>query len=153
VLIDHRISVPAPPAAVWALLMDVPAVSRCVPGLQDVEQVDETTYRGVLHVRVGPIQVRLAGQVVLAERDVAASRARMDLQAADKRVNGAVDAKLRLQLAPARAGQATDVAIQTEANVMGKLGELGQPIIRKKADQLVQEFSHNLAATLTTAKP
>ena len=152
-LIEHHITVPAPPERVWAFMMDVPAVSRCVPGVGDISQIDDTTYAGVMTVRVGPIQVRLDGRVILAERDASARQARMDLQAADKRVNGAVNAKMRMHLQPAASGDGTDVAIQTDANVMGKLGEFGQSVIRKKADQIVQEFARNLSAAVVATAP
>jgi carbon monoxide dehydrogenase subunit G len=39
--------------------------------------------------------------------------------------------------------------IQTDANVMGKLGEFGQAVIRKKADQIVHDFANNLSAAVT----
>jgi len=147
-LIDHRITVPAPPERVWAFMMDIPAVSRCVPGVNDVARIDDQTYSGVMSVRVGPIAVKLDGRVILAERDEAAHQARMDLQAADRRINGAVNAKMRMQLASADSGSKTDVSIQTDANVMGKLGEFGQAVIRKKADQIVQEFANSLSAAV-----
>src|ERR1700687_4263380 len=101
VLIENRITVPAPPERVWAFMMDIPAVSRCVPGVDGVARIDDETFSGVMSVRVGPISIRLDGRVILAERDEAAQQARMDLQAADKRVNGAVNAKMRMQLTPA----------------------------------------------------
>jgi len=148
VLIDHRITVPASPERVWAFMMDIPAVSRCVPGVDGVSRIDDQTYSGVMSVRVGPIQIKLDGRVSLAERDEAARQARMDLQAADKRVNGAVNAKMRMQLSPAEDGTHTNVQISTDANVMGKLGEFGQSVIRKKADQIVQEFANNLSAAV-----
>jgi carbon monoxide dehydrogenase subunit G len=148
-LIDHRITVPAPPDKVWAFMMDIPAVSRCVPGLDNVARIDDLTYTGLMSVRVGPIGVKLDGRVLLAERDDAARHARMDLQAADKKVNGAVNAKLSMDLASAADGHQTDLAIQTDANVMGKLGEFGQSVIRKKADQILQEFAKNLSAAVT----
>jgi carbon monoxide dehydrogenase subunit G len=150
-LLDHRITVPAPPERVWAFMMDIPSVSRCVPGVDSVSRIDDQTYSGVMSVRVGPIAVKLDGRVILAERDEASRQARMDLQAADKRVNGAVNAKMRMQLAPSDTGDRTDVAIQTDANVMGKLGEFGQAVIRRKADQIVQQFANNLSAAVTSS--
>jgi carbon monoxide dehydrogenase subunit G len=147
-LIDHRITVPAPPDQVWDFMMDIPSVSRCVPGVDNVARIDDQTYSGTMNVRVGPIAVKLDGRVILAERDAAARHARMDLQAADKRVNGAVNAKMRMELASIDGGK-TDVAIHTDANVMGKLGEFGQAVIRRKADQIVQEFANNLSAAVT----
>ena len=130
-------------------MMDIPAVSRCVPGLDDVARIDDQTYSGLMSVRVGPIAVKLDGRVVLAERDDAGRRARMDLRAADKRINGAVNARMRMHLSNAGANNETEVDIQTDANVMGKLGEFGQAVIRKKADQIVQEFATNLSAAVT----
>lgn len=150
-LIDQHITVPASPERVWAFMMDIPAVSRCVPGLDNVARIDDQTYSGVMNVRVGPIAVKLDGRVLLAERDEAARRARMDLQAADKRVNGAVNARMLMQLAGATDGSSTEVAIQTDANVMGKLGEFGQAVIRKKADQILQEFAKNLSSAVVAA--
>lgn len=149
-LIDQRITVPAPPEQVWAFMMDIPAVSRCVPGLDNVSRIDDQTYSGLMSVRVGPIAVKLDGRVILAERDEAARRARMDLQAADKRINGAVNAKMRMEISSAADGNGStsDVAISTDANVMGKLGEFGQSMIRKKADQILQEFAQNLSAAV-----
>jgi len=151
VLIEHRVTVPAPLERVWAFMMDIPAVSRCVPGVDGVARIDDTTYAGVMSVRVGPIQIRLDGRVILAERDEAHWQARMDLQAADKRVNGAVNAKMRMHLASVDGGQTTRLEISTDANVMGKLGEFGQAVIRKKADQIVQEFARNLSAAVTAS--
>jgi carbon monoxide dehydrogenase subunit G len=109
------------------------------------------TYAGVMSVRVGPIQVKLDGRVIMAERDDATRQARMDLQAADKRVNGAVNAKMTMLLSPADDGQHTDLALKTDANVMGKLGEFGQSVIRKKADQIVQEFAANLSRAVVAS--
>ena len=148
-LLENRITVPASPERVWDFMMDIPAVSRCVPGVASVDRIDDQTYAGIMSVRVGPISVKLDGRVVLAERDDAARRARMDLQAADKRVNGAVNAKMQMQLAPLADGSQTDLAIQTDAQVMGKLGEFGQAVIRKKADQIVKEFADNLSKAVS----
>ena len=70
-----------------------------MPGLNNVSRIDDETYSGIMNVRVGPIAVKLDGRVILAERDEAAHQARMDLQAADKRLNGAVNARMRMELA------------------------------------------------------
>jgi carbon monoxide dehydrogenase subunit G len=145
VIIDQRVTISAPTERVWDFMMDVPAVSRCLPGVETVTQIDPDTYAGALQVKVGPIAVRLEGRVVLAEQDADSRRARMELKAADKRVNGAVNARMLMQLHPRDDGQ-TDLAIHTDATVMGKLGEFGQAVIRKKADQMVAEFARNLSA-------
>jgi carbon monoxide dehydrogenase subunit G len=40
--------------------------------------------------------------------------------------------------------------VTTDANVMGRIGDFGQPIIRKKADQTLQEVAGNLRKALAT---
>ena len=126
--------------------MDVPAVSQCVPGAESVVPVGGDTYQGVLRLRVGPVALRLEGKITLAERDQAARHARIDLQATDKRLGGAVNGKLQLQLEQgADQDQQTDLAIQADVAILGKLGEFGQPVIRKKAEQMIAEFAANLS--------
>jgi len=50
-----------------------------------------------------------------------------------------------MQLVPQDA-ETTDLVIETETTFMGKLGEFGQPIIRRKADGQMKEFAKNLQA-------
>ena len=143
-IVDQRVTIPAPVDRVWKFVMNVPAVSRCVPGVESVTEIDDTTYEGALRVKVGPISVRLEGRVLLAEQDAAAHRARMDLNAVDRRVNGAVNAKMTMTLESRDDGQ-TDMAVHTDASIMGKLGEFGQAVMRKKAEQIMAEFARNLS--------
>jgi uncharacterized protein len=147
-IVDQRVTIPAPVDRVWEFVMNVPAVSRCVPGVESVSEIDPTTYEGALRVKVGPINVRLEGRVLLAEQDATAHRARMDLNAADKRVNGAVNAKMTMTLESREDGQ-TDMAVHTDASIMGKLGEFGQAVMRKKAEQIMAEFARNLSNEVT----
>jgi len=147
-IVDQRVTIPAPVDRVWEFVMNVPAVSRCVPGVESVTEIDPTTYEGALRVKVGPISVRLEGRVLLAEQDALAHRARMDLNAADKRVNGAVNAKMTMTLESRADGQ-TDMAVHTDASIMGKLGEFGQAVMRKKAEQIMAEFARNLSNEVT----
>ena len=53
---------------------------------------------------------------------------------------------MSLTLAPAEVG--TRVRIDTDLAVLGRIGEFGQPVIRKKADALLEEFARNLRSAL-----
>jgi len=128
--------------------MDVPKVSTCVPGVQDVKPLDAENYEGTLKVRVGPIGLSLTGKITMAERDDAAGRASMTAQATDRKVGGGVQAKLGMQLEELEANE-VKLTISTDANVMGKLGEFGQPVIRKKAEQMMAEFTENVKRAVT----
>jgi carbon monoxide dehydrogenase subunit G len=45
--------------------------------------------------------------------------------------------------------ESTELVVETDLTLLGKLGEFGQPLIRKKADSTVQEFAHNLSQRLS----
>ena len=130
----------------WDFLMDVPAVGRCVPGVEGVEAIDANAYRGSLRVNVGPIRLSLHGTMTVDEQDRAAWRARMRAEANDRRVGGGIRALMSLTLASENGG--TRLRIDTDLTVLGRIGEFGQPVIRKKADALLEEFAQNLGSKL-----
>jgi carbon monoxide dehydrogenase subunit G len=132
----------------WDFLMDVPAVSGCVPGVGAVEAVSDNVYRGGLEVKVGPIRLALQGTITIEEQDRVGWRARMRAEANDRRLAGGIRARMHLTLLPDEAG--TRVRIDTDLAVLGKIGEFGQPIIRSKADKMLEEFARNLGAALAT---
>lgn len=150
-ILDHKITVPASPERAWALLMNIPEVATCVPGVESVKQTGPDTFLGVVGVRVGPVAVRLEGQLRIVELDPVARRARLDGEATDRRIRGAVSGKSWVQLEPRDDGQ-TELLVHTEASIFGKLGQFGQAVLKKKADQLVAEWAANLARKLTAAE-
>lgn len=142
-ILDQQVTIAAPVDRVWDFMMDIPAVSRCVPGVESFEAIDPDTYQGALKVKVGPIGVRLSGRVVVVERDRENLVSRMDVSAAEKRISSTVNAKATMTLVP-RTDAETDVVIHTEASILGKLGEFGQAVMRRKADQIMGEFAKNM---------
>jgi len=138
--------IPVERERLWDFLMDVPNVGRCVPGVETIEAVDGNAYKGGLKVQVGPIRLWLEGTLIIEEGDRNAWRARMRAEANDRRLGGGIRARLSLTLAPAEAG--TRVQIDTDLAVLGKIGEFGQPLIKRKADALLAEFARNLRSAL-----
>ena len=138
--------IPVERERLWDFLMDVPKVGRCVPGVEAIEAVNGKAYKGELTVKVGPIRLSLEGAITVEEADRASWRARMRAEANDRRLGGGIRARLSLTLSPADVG--TRVRIDTDLAVLGKIGEFGQPIIKKKADALLEEFARNLRSTL-----
>ena len=128
--------------------MDVPKVARCLPGVESVSKIDDTTYQGLLKVRVGPIALNLAGKIILEEQDKQNWRASLRAEANDRRAAGAVKGKTTMTLKEL-SGDQTELVVDTDVNILGKIGEFGQPIIRKKADQMLKEFVENIKKQLT----
>ena len=89
----------------------------------------------------------LSGTVTVLEREQDSGRARFLVQASDRRVGGGVKTEMSLQLS-AISQEETELAIETDTTFMGRLGELGQPVIRRKAQSTIEEFARNLAREL-----
>jgi carbon monoxide dehydrogenase subunit G len=140
--------VPVDRERLWDFLMDVPTVGRCVPGVETIEAVTGSAYKGGLKVQVGPVRLSLQGTITVEEADGTAGRARMRAEANDRRLGGGIRACLSLTLSPAELG--TRVQIDTDLAVLGKIGEFGQPVIKKKADALLEEFVRNVRSALAT---
>lgn len=147
-IIDQIATIPAPVEQVWDFIMDIPAVSRCVPGVDAFEAVDADTFAGTMKVKVGPVTVRLEGRIVVAERDRETRSSRLEIQAKERRIASSVSATTSLRLVPV-SDEATELHIHTEASILGKLGEFGQSVMRRKADQIVTEFVKNAALEIS----
>src|SRR2546428_5378779 len=126
--------------------MELPRVARCVPGVESIEVVDASAYRGSLKIQIGPIRLVLQGTMTVVERDRSVWRARMRAEANDRRLGGGIRARMSLTLAPGEGG--TRLQIDTQPALLGKIGEFGQPVIKKKADTLLPQFARNLPSAL-----
>jgi carbon monoxide dehydrogenase subunit G len=143
----HRATVAAPRDKVWERIMDVPAAARCVPGVASVRPSGADRYQGTLAVQVGPVRLVLDGDLAITARDEEAGTASVRADAKDSRVGGAIRATMDLSLAEKAAE--TELQITTDLTVMGRLGDFGQAVIKRKADQLMRDFAECLARQVT----
>ena len=141
---EHSCTVPVGRETLWDFLLDVPQMSACIPGVSEVVATGEDQYAGRMKVTFGPIRLTLQGELCIQELDQAHWRAVGRAEANDRRVGGGVHISATLTLVEHEEEQ-TQLSIQTEARLMGKLGEFGQPVIRKRADKIVAEFARNVA--------
>jgi len=146
-IFEQRTTVAAPVEEVWEFLGDVPRMAACLPGLEEVREEDGR-YHGALRITVGPISVRLEGKMRLAERNRDAWTTLLEIEAEDRRIRSSMRAQTAMRLTPN--GQArTELAVHTDAAVLGKLGQMGQAVLRRKSDQVLAEFVENMAAALS----
>lgn len=133
----------------WNFLMDIPKVAQLLPGVDKVERIDQDTYQGTLKIRVGPISLNLQGKIIVEERDQDNWRATLRADASDRMAAGAMRGKTTLTLTELNANE-TELSVDTDVNILGKIGEFGQPIIRKKADTMLKEFVENIKKQLVS---
>lgn len=142
----QRCVLPVAREQLWDFLMDVPRMARCIPGAEAIELTGENTYRGVLKVQMGPVRLTLGGTLTLEEPDPDAWQASLRAEASDRGAGGGIRARMTARLTPAATG--TEFVVETELAVLGKIGEFGQPLIKRKADSLIQAFAANVQAAL-----
>jgi uncharacterized protein len=141
----HTVVIPAPRAKVWEFLLDIPRVGKCIPGVEKVEPLGDNKYKGTVKQRVGPIGGTLDGTMTVVETDEQAGRAAMTAEGADKRIGGAVRAKMTMSVKEVSPSE-TELTVDTDANIGGRLGEFGGAVIKKKADQTMEQFAKNISA-------
>ncbi len=135
--------------AVWDFLMNMENVARCLPGVEDVKQVDETTYDGMLRLKFGPISLALQGTISVEARDRDQWHGAMRAEAKDRKLGGGVRAHMEMNLL-GKSADTTEMQVRLEAHVLGKIGEFGQPVMRKKADAMLQEFARQVSQQLSS---
>jgi carbon monoxide dehydrogenase subunit G len=146
-IFEQQTTVAATVEDVWEFLGDVPRMAACLPGLEEVREEDGR-YHGALRITVGPISVRLEGRMRLAQRDFDTWTTLLELEAEDRRIRSSMRAQTTMRLTPA-GEDATELAVHTDAAVLGKLGQMGQAVLRRKSDQVLGEFVENMAAALS----
>jgi carbon monoxide dehydrogenase subunit G len=145
--LQHRLAVPAARTRVWTQFDDIPGVAACVPGAEGVVAVGESRYRGRMVVAIGPVRLAFEGEVTVESRDDATGRLVLRAAGTDRRLGGSVRAVIELALT-AVGDEGTEILIDSDVVVLGRLGELGQPIMRRKADEVMRAFAANLAERL-----
>ena len=137
---DSRI-IAAPPAVVWAALLDPEVLKAAVPGCEDLTGTPETGFEAAVVQKVGPVKARFAGLVTFA--DVVEGQS-LTLNGEGK--GGAAGfAKGTARVALEAEGEGTKLSYDVEAKVGGKLAQLGSRIIdgfaRKMADDFFARFA------------
>ncbi|MGR3760530.1 CoxG family protein [Roseobacteraceae bacterium NS-SX3] len=134
----------APPAEVYAALLDPEVLQACVPGAQDVSGTPEDGFEATVTQKVGPVKATFKGKVTLSdmvENEKLTITGEGKGGAAGFAKGGAV-----VTLAPSEAG--TLLSYDVEAKVGGKLAQLGSRIIDGFAKKMADQFFANLQAGL-----
>jgi len=143
--LTHTATVPAPVERVWAVVMDVPTAAKCVPGVTGVTAAGPDAFKGSLGVQIGPVRLSLDGDITVTSRDDATKTAALRADAKDTRLGGTMRATVQMALRAVDGG--CELKIDSDVQIGGRIGEFGQPIIQRKADQLLAQFAQCLAKT------
>lgn len=140
---EFDVSVPVDTA--WNVLTDVERIAPCLPGAQ-LQEIEGDEYRGVVKVKVGPIQAQYKGKATFVERDDVAHRAVLEASGRDTRGQGNASATITAQLEPS--GTGTHVTVTTDLTVTGKVAQFGRGVMADVSAKLLGQFVDNLEQTV-----
>jgi uncharacterized protein len=145
---DNSFEVPLRPAQAWPLLMDIRRIAPCMPGAEVTEVVDDTTYKGRIAVRLGPVALAFAGVIKFEELDSVNYKARVKAQGSDAKGRGAANATASFRLEPA--GTGSKVLVHTDLALSGAVAQYGRGvgIIQATAASIMTQFAANLKAQI-----
>ncbi len=148
--LNHEFEVPVTVDEAWKILTDVERIAPCLPGAE-LQEVEGDTYRGVVKVKVGPIQAQFKGQASFVERDDAAHKAVLRGEGRDTGGKGNASALITAQLTGITDGS-TKVEVTTDLSITGKIAQFGRGAMADISDKILGQFVENLN-TLIASQP
>ncbi len=141
--VTGEFTVKAPRAKVFETLRDANSFVSFVDGVHDMKQVDDTHYQAVFETKVAYLKFRFAVTVEVT-RLAEPSEIEARIEGTPLGMVGRLTAKSITRLADA--GEETRVSYSVESTLAGKLGSIGQPILRAKAREMEKLFATRLSA-------
>ena len=152
--------------------MDVRQVAQCLQGVEDLVLVDDDTFQGTLRVKMGPASFAFGGEVRVVRRDRETLTATLSAQALDRGAGGGFKCELTMRIlqetaalaaqgrlprnqggeppdqvesARAAAGH-SQLTIALTTDFLGRLGQLGRPLIKRKITTMLSDFAGQVQA-------
>ena len=138
----HEFTVPVPVDDAWRILTDVERIAPCLPGAQ-LQEIEGDTYRGIVKVKVGPIQAQFKGQASFVEQDHVAHRVVLKGEGRDTTGKGNAAALITAELTSLTASS-TSVKVLTDLSITGKVAQFGRGAMADISDKLLAQFVENL---------
>lgn len=145
-----EITVDALRDAVYAKLQDIHFFASCIDGVRDLTPLDEKRFDAVLETRVAYMTFKFKVTVEMTEL-AAPERIAATIEGMPMGLVGRLSATSSTRLV--ETGGQTKIQYEIDAALTGKLGSIGQPVLKSKAKDMEKQFAQNLRAAFapTTA--
>ena len=129
--------IPASKAKVWAALNDPEVLKQCIPGCQSLEMSSPTEMTATVVFKVGPVKATFGGKVTLSDLDPPNS-----YRISGEGTGGVAGfakggASVKLE---AESAEITILHYEVDAQIGGKLAQLGGRLIDSTSKKLAGEF-------------
>jgi carbon monoxide dehydrogenase subunit G len=134
----------APREKVWAMLIDPEVLKACIPGCESLEVIGENEFSAVAMNKIGPVKARFKGKVRLT--DIDPPNGYKISGEGDGGVAGFAKGGASVSLSDKDGG--TLLSYNVEAQIGGKLAQLGQRLVNGAAKKLADDFFVRFAAAV-----
>jgi carbon monoxide dehydrogenase subunit G len=136
---EKEVEIRAPREKVWKFIWDVDRFIACIPGCKDAKTLEPgKLYSATMVEKVGPFRVEFPTTIEVLETEEL-TRIKARASGADNKIGSRMkvdlDVKLREQ------NQNTVLGFVAGVDILGKLAALGHGMIKRKADQVLDEFA------------
>jgi uncharacterized protein len=134
----------ATPETVWAALNDVEVLKACIPGCETIEKTSDTEMNAKATLKIGPVKASFTGKVTLSDLDPPHGYTITGEGSGGAAGYAKGGAKVRLE--PIEDGAATMLNYEVQAQIGGKLAQLGSRLIDATAKKLAGDFFQKFGA-------
>src|ERR1700689_3233940 len=140
-----EVQLPASRDQVWAKLNDAETLKSCIPGCEELVMSSPTEFTAVATTKIGPVKARFKGKVHLTDLDP--PNGYKISGEGDGGVAGFAKGGASVSLTEKDGG--TLLTYNVEAQIGGKLAQLGQRLVNGAAKKIADDFFKNFAANVT----
>jgi len=142
--------VPASQQETWNALNDPQVLKACVPGCESIEPSGNDTYQVLMVARVGPVSAKFKGKLSLSDiRPPNSYAISFEGQGGPA---GFAKGGAKVNLTSENTNQ-TRLAYSVQANVGGKLAQIGSRLVDAAAKKVADDFFRNFNEKLSAPKP
>ncbi len=131
---------------VWAKLNDPEVLKACIPGCELLDKNSDNEFQAIATVKVGPVKARWKGKVRLSDLDPPNSY-RISGEG-EGGVAGFAKGGAKVSLTEKEGG--TLLHYDVEAQIGGKLAQLGQRLINSAAKKTADDFFQKFKAAVVS---
>src|SRR5690348_16645098 len=139
---EYRVA--APQKEVWDALNDPDILKQCISGCEEVQRTSPTEFTAKVQARVGPVSARFSGKVTLSDLDPP-----VGYTISGEGTGGVAGfAKGSAKVALEEDGGETVMRYGVQAQVGGKLAQIGSRLVDGTARKLADQFFDRFAAAV-----
>jgi carbon monoxide dehydrogenase subunit G len=143
-----EVQLPASREVIWEKLNDPAILKACIPGCEELDNTSDNRFHAVTKIKIGPVSARFKGNVTLSDFDPPNSY-RISGEG-EGGIAGFARGDAKVTLVEKNGG--TILRYEVDAQIGGKLAQLGQRLVNGSARKLADEFFATFVEAVQVSK-